>query len=212
MNVILPSVDKIQHDHCHCIRNDEVSDINLNGNERCDNDTAALPSQFFVIPAVAVEQNILEKLILTAEERESLESCTRQQSEYDKWHDARRLRITGSKCGCILLLKKRTVSLLQFCIYPKVIQYLPKPIAWGINNEDKARQEYVKVMGKDGHHGIEATQSGFVVHPRKCWLGASPDVWVTDPSVTNPQGIAELKSNPKQPSCKKSVRPSERLW
>ena len=205
LNVILPSVDKIQHDHCYCIRSDEVSDIDLNGNEECDNDTAASPNQLFVIPAVAVEQNMLEKLILTAEERDSLESCTRQQSECDKWHDARRLRITGSKCGRILLQKKRTVSLLQFCMYPKVMQHLPKPIAWGINNEDKARQEYVKVMGKDGHYGIEATRAGFVVHPRKCWLGASPDAWVTDSSVTNPQGIAKFKC----PYSKAFVHPRE---
>jgi len=41
--------------------------------------------------------------------------------------------------------------------------------------QDRAKQEYVKLMEKNGHHGIEATRAGFVVHPRKCWLGASPD-------------------------------------
>ena len=59
------------------VSSDEVSDVDLNGNEECDNDTAASPNQLFVIPAVAVEYNIMEKLILTAEERGSLEPCTR---------------------------------------------------------------------------------------------------------------------------------------
>ena len=204
LNVILPSDEKIQHDHCHFSRSEQASDVDVNSNEEC-NDVADLPNQPLVIQAVAVEQNILEKLILTAEEKEHLELCTRQQSECDKWHNARRLRITGSKCGRILLQKKRTVSLLQFCIYPKVMQHLPKPIAWGIKNEDKARQEYVKIMEKNGHYGIEATWAGFVVHPRKCWLGASPDAWVTDASVTNPQGIAEFKC----PYSKAFVHPRE---
>ena len=60
-------------------------------------------------------------------------------------------------------------------------------------------------MKKDGHDGIEATRAGFVVHQRKCWLGASPDAWVTDPSVTNPQDIAEFKC----PYSKAFVHPRE---
>ena len=27
----------------------------------------------------------------------------------------------------------------------------------------------------------------------KCWLGASPDAWIIDPSVSNSKGIAEFK-------------------
>ena len=102
----MPSADKIQH---YCVRSDKVSDVNLN-------DAVALPNQQqpFVIPAVAVEQNIFEKLMLTVEERDSLESCTRQQPECDKWHDAHCLRITGSKCDCILLQKKGLFHCFSF--------------------------------------------------------------------------------------------------
>ena len=32
-----------------------------------------------------------------------------------------------------------------------------------------------------------------VVQPYKYWLGASPDTWVTDPSVPDEQGIAEFR-------------------
>ena len=48
-------------------------------------------------------------------------------------------------------------------------------------------------MEKHGQDSIKATPAGFVVHPYKCWLGASPDAWVNDPSVVDCQGIAEFK-------------------
>ena len=38
--------------------------------------------------------------------------------------------------------------------------------------------------------GLETKRCGFVVHSEKGWLGASPDAWVTDPSVNAHKGIA----------------------
>jgi len=114
LNVILSSADKIQHEHCYCVTN-EVSDVDPNGNEECGNDTVAtVPPNQLVIPAVSIEQNILEKLILTVEERESLELCTRQQSECDKWHDVHCLRITGSKCGPFYCRRKGLLHYFSF--------------------------------------------------------------------------------------------------
>ena len=40
---------------------------------------------------------------------------------------------------------------------------------------------------------LTASDSGFVVHFDKYWLGASPDAWVIDPSVEDTNGIAEFK-------------------
>ena len=48
-------------------------------------------------------------------------------------------------------------------------------------------------MYSNGHTGLTASDSGFVVHSEKCWLDASPDAWVTDPSVQDIKGIAKLK-------------------
>ena len=45
----------------------------------------------------------------------------------------------------------------------------------------------------DGHPDLEASPAGFVVHPNKCWLGATPDAWVVDPSSNPPYSIAEFK-------------------
>ena len=81
----------------------------------------------------------------------------------------------------------------------------PKPISWSKNNETKARNEYMKNMEKNSHPGIKAVPAGFVVHAKKYWLGASPDAWVTDPSISDSQGIAEFKC----PYSKAFVHPHE---
>ena len=70
---------------------------------------------------------------------------------------------------------------------------LPKPIAWGRDNERRACLEYVRFMKVNGHPRLEVSPAGFVVHPDKCWLGATPDAWVVDPSSDPSCGIAEFK-------------------
>lgn len=195
LNILLPSLEKINHDHCYCQKGNDISDSSNNEMSVIANEPIQSSSMdcIFIEPTISPEKTILETLVLTAEERDTLELTTRKQSDCDTWHGARRLRITGSKCGRILLQKQKTTALLQFCLYPKAMIHQPKPIAWGKNNEVKARQEYVKHMEENGHRGIKTTLAGFVVHPHKCWLGASPDAWVSDPSVRDKQGIAEFK-------------------
>ena len=68
-----------------------------------------------------------------------------------------------------------------------------EPIAWGRCNEANTCLAYVKMMNSDGHPGLRTSKAGFVVDINRCWLGASPDAWVFDPSVDNPQGIVEFK-------------------
>ena len=48
-------------------------------------------------------------------------------------------------------------------------------------------------MRSHGHPDLTATEDSFIVHFEKCWLGASPDAWVTDPSAVNVNGLAEFK-------------------
>ena len=63
----------------------------------------------------------------------------------------------------------------------------------------------ISIHGRNGHHGITATLAGFVVCSHKCWLGTSPDAWVTDPSVPDQQGIAEFKC----PHSKAIIHPQD---
>lgn len=148
------------------------------------------------------ETEVLKSISLTMQHRMDLEERTRNQGSSAEWFEARRCRITGSKCGRILSQKEKTIALLQFCIYPKPMTVLPKPIAWGRKNEQKACESYVKYMNSHGHSGLETRKCGFVVMG---WLGASPDAWVTDPSVNARKGIAEFKC----PFTKAGVHPKE---
>ena len=56
--------------------------------------------------------------------------------------------------------------------------HLPKAIAWGRDNESRACLKYVSFMKGNGHPDLETSPAGFVVHPSKCWLGATSDAWV----------------------------------
>ena len=90
------------------------------------------------------QEDVLESLSLTSDERIALEKQTRRQCNSSQWHEERRRRITGSKCGRNIIQKKKTVPLLQFCLYPKPIIHLPKSILWGKENEANAHEAYVK--------------------------------------------------------------------
>ena len=112
--------------------------------------------------------DILDELCLTSLQRDNLEKETQSQANNARWHEARRYCITGSKCGRVLQQHERTAALLRYCIYPKaMLSPLPKAIAWGRRNEERARLAYVKYMHMHGHPGLQTSPSGFVVHPEK---------------------------------------------
>ena len=46
-------------------------------------------------------------------------------------------------------------------------------------------------MKLHGHVGLTTENAGFVVHPEKGWLGASPDTWIRDPLAGT--GMAKFK-------------------
>ena len=94
------------------------------------------------------------------------------------------------KCGRILCQKKKSVSLLSGCLYPKPLVPLPKSIAWERHYERIAIEKYtfhMKALGKI------VSKSGFIVHPEKGWLGASPDGFVKDTTYEFLDGLLEIK-------------------
>ena len=59
-------------------------------------------------------------------------------------------------------------------------------------------------MNKNGHNGLTTKACGFIIHPTKGWLGASPNAKVNDPS-RELFGVAEFK----YPYSKRDVSPLE---
>ena len=186
----MPSVQSIQHDHTYelsaLLRDTQVV------SSKTPNLTSEGNSSYLLTDHSFEVQTIVENLCLTNEQRLALEACTRQQNDCT-WHQARQYRINGSTCGKILNQKSRTEALLRSCLYPKPFEYTPKQIAWGRENEPKARKAYVECMKSHGHTNLKAHASGFFVHSEKGRLGASPDARVSDPDATEVNGIAELK-------------------
>ena len=148
-------------------------------------DTRVIPDQTIM--------KVKDGLNLSSSVRTELEMKTRDQSESKEWHNARIRRITSSTCGQILTQKHKTIALLHHSLYPKRLNPLPSPIAWGIRNEQLACVSYQKYMHSKGHCGLTTTRCGFIVHSSKGWLGASPDARVYDPSSSKCNGIAEFK-------------------
>ena len=74
-----------------------------------------------------------------------------------------------------------------------VVQYTIKYICSCTQNNQRCAA-YLKYMHSNGHLALIATEAGFIVHFDKCWLGASPDAWVTDPQLlVDDIGLAEFK-------------------
>ena len=140
LNIIVPSIEKIEHDHCyHMLKsalegnqnvNNNIDDATVNASRIADNDVCTvLDDKHDITP-----EDVLEGLQLNSTERLLLEVKTRGQNNCSQWFEERRLRITGSKCGRILTQKQKTIPLLHFCLHQKPFVVLPNPIAWGQEN------------------------------------------------------------------------------
>ena len=124
--LLVSRISKIQHDHSYC-GEQEHSSSSLTTPHYCD-----LRMDKYLEPTEPVsEEDVLDRLCLTPEQCMALERKTTKQAGDSEWHKARRCPITGSKCGRILILKQKTVQLLQFCLYPKPMVFMPKPLNGG---------------------------------------------------------------------------------
>ena len=76
---------------------------------------------------------------------------------------------------------------------------------WDIDNELRARREYLRYARAHGKMKLTTQQCGFIIHPTMGWFGASPDACIIDPHSEFPNGIAEFKC----PYSKKELTPRE---
>jgi len=103
-------------------------------------------------------------------------------------------RIAASLCGKILCQKEMTLALLNAVLYPCHFECPSISIQWDKDNEHRASQEYLKHAKSHGKKkNLFIRKCGFLIHHVMGWLGASPDVRVTDPYSDLPKGIAEFK-------------------
>lgn len=193
-----PPLTKVEHDHSYACPVGKEPPTHI----------LVLTETNFCLPIdtkQADKEQVVTSLTVTEAERQYVESQTRQQSSCVLWHQVRTRRITGSICGRILHQKNKTDNLLRSVLYPKPMAVLPKPIEWGRNNEENAIKAYTTLMETQGHTNLVVTICGFIIHPSKGWLGASPDGFVCDPSSHEPCGILEVKC----PDSKRDITAEE---
>ncbi|KAJ8910557.1 hypothetical protein NQ315_008942 [Exocentrus adspersus] len=113
---------------------------------------------------------------ITYEEKVAVEVSTRRQAECSDWFKQRAGRITASKfrAVCKTGLIKPALSLIKALCYPTKLQHCPKPILWGVTNENNAVEEYRKNMEVD-HEEFIINDVGLIISTKFPQFGVSPD-------------------------------------
>lgn len=122
---------------------------------------------------------------------QNLEKTTRKQSSNPRWRLHRVGRITASNCKEALNLdiEKPSKSFRD-----KIMNYKEsfscKATSYGIKNEQKACNEYIKIA-KNNHKNLKVQEAGLHVNPSFVYLGASPDGITT--CDCHETGLLEIK-------------------
>ena len=113
----------------------------------------------------------------TLEERVNVEILTRGQRENSIWFEQRKGAFTASNFGRIMKCGERGAKKLTEDImgYTKKSECrVPLPIRWGIKNEEKAIDQYLKQFSSQ-HNDVKFNKTGLYIHPTFGYLRASPD-------------------------------------
>ena len=113
LNIIIPSLTKIEHDHsnycCTSQLENEAGDASTSAAiPVVNNQNTSLLTSSALVEKNMTQEDVLESLSLTSDERIALEKQTRRQcNSSSQWHEERHRWITGSKCGRIIIQKKK---------------------------------------------------------------------------------------------------------
>lgn len=137
---------------------------------------------------------VKRKLQFSNEEIEQAEEMTKNQSQSSQWYNLRKHRITASQCHRVAVLKESTSPTKAIkdvlLINPP---YQSQEMKEGLNMEETILTEYCNHMENKGHKGLSVKRCGFFISKEHGFLGASPDGLVNDPSVTEADGLVEVK-------------------
>ena len=131
---------------------------------------------------------------VTTEQADNTEQETREQSRSDVWIGERMKRITASRVGGILKMRKTTKrsTKVKEILYSKFRGN--QATLYGSRMEETARQQYVAHQNQQSHVGLQTHSIGLVISDDNPWLAASPDDKVYDPNAAQALGIAEYKN------------------
>ena len=170
LDILVPSKEKVKHDQTYSLH-PEMS-VDIEATKESEEVVSCLPS--YPLDNHDFKESCFrmkKSLNVPDQERKRIEMKTHDLSLQKLWYVVRSKRITRSKCGRILCQRNKTVSLLRQCVYPQPLIPTPTPVTWGIKHEAVAVKKYICYK----NFTISVEKCGFIIHPEKGWLGASPD-------------------------------------
>ncbi|KAJ8368101.1 hypothetical protein SKAU_G00081290 [Synaphobranchus kaupii] len=139
--------------------------------------------------AVKMERNTVE----------AVERQTRGQSQNPKWFSWRQNRITASIAHQVSHSRFANghsnappVSYLT-AITGQKRGIKTRAMAWGIENEARAAQEYQQLKSQSLGRPVRVQECGLFIDPERAWLAASPDGIVEDAESGEPLLCLEIK-------------------
>ena len=165
-----------------------------------DQGSQTLEPSTFDLPDVAALRRTVEafkkSLEISHTDAREIERKTREQRLSSVWYSVRRYRLTASRFGDVISRKPTTppeklvLSILQPTDFSSVA------MKYGIDHEKAALEAYIAFQQQNGHPDLLVSPSGFIINPKYCFLGASPDGAVYDPSSINePLGLLKLNAH-----------------
>lgn len=162
--------------------------------------------------------SVFKELKITKEESEYLVQSTCLQSQSKTWFEHRKGRLTASRFRaiCHTSVIKPAESLVK-----QILQQAPPPkgaaLAWGLQNESKAKQQYEVTM-KAVHSSFQVKDTGLHVNTAYPYLGASPDGLVSCSccgagllEIKCPYSVRNLNSTSASYLCSSSTNSEYRL-
>ena len=139
-------------------------------------------------------KEIEKKLNVDKQEISKIEQKTRGQSKDKLWNFHRKCRITASKCYRVASLKPTTSptkALGDVLQYNK--QYESSAMNEGLQKEGEIESLYIMAQQKSGHKNLSVEPCGLFISQTHGFLAATPDGLVSDPHVSQSNGLLEMK-------------------
>ena len=177
--VVLDAQKFVAHDHCYFTT--PVS---------CKFDLD-VPSLSDLVKESAAKTYYKEHVELSETALMALEGETRGQAKDALWFSERKKRITASLAKTVACRREDTPpdKLVNQIVKRRSVYSVA--MAYGIDNEDVARDKYMQIM-KTIRPSLSTTKLGLCVSISQPWLAGSPDGAVTDPSEKE-EGLLEIK-------------------
>lgn len=137
-------------------------------------------------------EDYLVRLQVSSEEVKAITERTASQADDDtgEWTTQRKGRLTASRFGEVAKRRAAYAPLTTRFVYGHTKD--TPAMRYGRQHEPQARLAYEQYLQtKDPHARVHNT--GVHIDITNCWLAASPDGLVTDPSAASPDGLLEIK-------------------